>query len=148
MGNLFDGKKLASSYMFFYHRIYLNGKKILLDDKIFENLNQILDELKPKNIDDLKELYKEKTIKKIFGKFIPDDAEILENIENLDAKSDLDINNLATGYYRMLPIYNFFSPSQYTKINKEPPLFHFSDLKIIEKYEKFNILEFQHSKDI
>jgi hypothetical protein len=47
----------------------------------------------------------------------------------------------------MLPIYNFFSPSQYTKINKEPPLFHFSDLKIIEKYEKFNILEFQHSKD-
>ena len=148
MSNLDTKEKLVASNMFFYHRIYLNGKQILLDDKILENLNQILDELKPKKLDDLKELYKEKNIKKIFGNFIPDDSELLENTENLNPNPHLSENDLTQFYYRMLPIYNFFSPSQYTKINKEPPLFHFSDLKIIEKCEKFNILEFQHSKDI
>ena len=149
MGNLYNEEKLSISYMFFYHRIYLNGKQVLFDDEILENLNRILDELKPKDINDLIELlYKTENIKKILGKLIPDDSELLENTKSCNPSPN-DLTQLYYDlYYDYLPIYNFFSSSQYEKINKEPSLFQFSDLKIIEKNEKFNILEFQNSEVI
>ena len=145
MGINNNKEKLIISDMLFYHRIYLNGKKVLLNDEILENLNQILDEVKPKNLEDLQRLSHEtKNIRKILGKLIPDDSELLENTKSVD----YDLNDLIQKYYNNFPIYNYFSPSQYKKINKEPSLFPFSDLKIIQKCENFNILEFEYSKDI
>ena len=135
MGNLDNKDKLFFSYMFFYHRLYLNGKQILLDDKHLEALNQTFDELKPKSLNDLARLFERNNIKKMLGEFIPDDSELLENTESFNSlpKFYSPGNILTQFYYKMLPLYNFFSQSQYTKINKEPSLFQFSDLKILEE---------------
>ena len=137
--------KFNISSLFFYNRIYLNGKQILLKDESFENLNHFLDELfKIKEESQLKEKIPQK-IKSIFGKILPEDSELL-NIEEIEEKNIAE-NKPIYYYDYFFPIYNFFSPSLYSKINKEPSLLKISGLKILYECKKFKVFEYQHSKN-
>ena len=142
MGNLENKEKFIFANMFFYHRIYLNGKQIFLDDKCLGNLEKILDELIPKNIE---ELYSQINIKKLLGNILPEDSELLNPNNNCEINFFL-VSYLEDKYNKLFPIYNFFSPSSDFKITKETSLFKFCNLKKLDECEKFKILEYQPSK--
>ena len=146
MGNLDDKEKLSFANMFFYHRIYLNGKQILLDEKCLGNLDKILDELKPKNIFELKELYNPINIKKLLGNILPEDSQLLKPTIP-SRKNFILASYFEETYNNLFPIYNFFSPSLDDKIKKEPSLLNFSNLKKLDECEKFKVLEYQPSKN-
>ena len=86
--NLHNDKKLILSELFFYHRIFLNGEQIFLDQKCLDNLNEILEEFRPKNKEEIFSLYNTKIIKRIYRDLIPEDA-VLFNCE--------EINNIQKG---------------------------------------------------
>ena len=115
MGNLENKEKLIFANMFFYHRIYLNGKQIFLDDKCLGNLEKILDELKPKNIE---ELYSQINIKKLLGNVLPEDSELLNPDNNCEVNLFL-MSAFEDMYNKLFPIYNFFSPSSDKKLQKK-----------------------------
>ena len=132
--------EIVSLSLLFQPRIYINGKQIFLDDKCLENLKHFLDEFNPKNdkelVEQLPEIYNLSNIRKIFGKLIPEDSELL-NPKDLEGDKKL--------YYILFNIYNFYSKSLYTKINKEHSSFKFHGLKMLEECKKFKIYEFNPS---
>ena len=84
MGTIEAKDKFIPSLMFFYHRIYLNGKQIFLKDENLENLGKNLDEIDIKSIEnDLPKLFIDQNIRKIFGKLLPEDSELL-NAEEIE----------------------------------------------------------------
>ena len=96
--------KIIFSQMFFYHRVFLNGKQILLDNECLENLYQILDELHPKSFFEMKEIGFPNNAKKIFGKLLPEDAELL----NINDSKAYSYSDKKFDYNRYIPIYNFY----------------------------------------
>lgn len=123
--NKWNEDKAILSQLFFHHRVYLNGKQIFLEPENFENFKQILDEYKPKNLEDIAKLYNPEIIRRIFGKLIPEDAIIInENNEN--------------GYLLRYNLY-FFSKSSYKEVKKEPSLFKPDGLKQLKNLSYLNI---------
>ena len=113
MGNLYNPGKVSISKMFFYHRVYLNGEQILLDNECIENLDKILDELHPSNYFDIYNkssqsiingnLFSQKDIIKIYANILPKDSQLL-NIDELE-RANVSHNE---SIFDIFPIYNFF----------------------------------------
>lgn len=146
MGNISFERKIMFSQMFFYHRVYLNGKQILLDN--LENLYQILDELHQKGLFEIKDIYSPKNVKKIFGKLLPEDCELLNtnDKEKMGNPQDSVYQYFNILYNQSFPIYNFYSPSLDTKIDKETSLFKVSHLKILEECKNLKFWNINHQK--
>ena len=66
--------KFLVSNMLFYQRTYFNGEQIFLNKECIENLSRILDEIKPKDFNEIFEFYSLENIKKIFVNLFPKDA--------------------------------------------------------------------------
>ena len=151
MGNLYHPGKVLISKMFFYHRVYLNGEQILLDNECIENLDKILDELHPSNYFDIYNkssqsiingnLFSQKDIIKIYANILPKDSQLL-NIDELE-RANVSHNE---SIFDIFPIYNFFSPSSFTKINKVPFSHQNLDFKLINENKKYKTLEYHPKK--
>ena len=112
-----------------YHRVYLNGEQILLENENLKRFCRILEENQtPFDI---------QNIRKIFN--IQKDAKFLNNNEG---KS----NN-----YFSFPIYNFYSPNLYmkekTKNRKHSSLNDFSELKSVDECEKYKLFLYPQNNE-
>ena len=130
MGNISSHDLEYVSQMFFYHRVYLNGEQILLENENLERFCRILEE--NQTFPDI-----EKKIRKIFN--IPKDAELLNNNEEIS-------NN-----YFSFPIYNFYSRNLYmkekTKNRKHSSLNDFSELKSFDECEKYKLFLYPQNNE-
>ena len=130
MGNISSHDLECVSQMFFYHRVYLNGEQILLENENLQRYCRILEE-NQKFIDI------QNFIRKIFN--MPKDAEFLNNNEGIS-------NN-----YFSFPIYNFYSPNLYmkekTKNRKHSSLNDFSELKSVDECEKYKLFLYPQNNE-
>lgn len=83
----------------------------------------------------------DKIAKEIFRDLIPDDA-ILLNEENLKKVNLLKIENINS-----FPDVIFFSPKLYGEEKRDLISFQYSDYKILEKNEKFILVEYPPKKE-
>ena len=127
--------KFLVSNMLFYQRTYFNGEQIFLNKECIENLSRILDEIKPKDFNEIFEFYSLENIKKILGNLIPKDAELINR--NLPSFDDFGF-----------PIINFYSQSSYKKINKKPSSFKYSDFKFFGENKKYKAFEYPSPKKL
>ena len=128
----FEAMKFISP-MFFYHRVYLNGNQIFLDDKSIERYGQILENFEP-NIDF--EIFIKENIRKIFD--IPKDDELL-NQDDETNKND---------FYFSSPIFNSFSQNFYKSLIKEFSLFDCSGLKLLNECKKYKLFEYPQKNGV
>ena len=124
---------------------YVNEKQLLFDKKIIEKISKKLIEmigaLFEKGIEPEKELVIIDLIMEIFREDIPDDA-ILLNEENLKKVNLLKIENINS-----FPDVIFFSPKLYGEEKRDLISFQYSDYKILEKNEKFILVEYPQKKE-
>jgi len=136
--------EVLSLIFFFQPKIYINGKQIFLDEKCHKNLKRFLDAFNPTNEEELQkqfaEIYNLKNIRKIFGKLIPEDSELL-NPKDFECERDY----ISLLLNKLQKIYNFYSQGLDTKINIKSSSFKFYGLKVLEECKKFNIYEFNPS---
>jgi len=113
------------SPLFFYHRVYLNGVQILLENESIERFCQ--------TFEDIKTFFKVENIRTIFD--IPLDAELLNQ-------------NAIYGipkYYLSPPIFNFYSKNSNIreKANRDnSSSIELSGLKLLYEYEKYKLFEY------
>ena len=120
---------------------YVNEKQLLFDKQIFEKISQKKDELFKVMVGPEKELVTIDLIKEIFRDLIPDDA-ILLNEENIKKDNLLKIENIDS-----FPDVIFFSPKLYGEEKRDLISFQYSDYKILEKNEKFILVEYPQKKE-
>ena len=135
-GGIFAGK----FRMVFFH-IYLNEKRLLFNQKICERCIKAQEELMEfifKNQNEEKDFFGFAI--KIIRDLIPDDA-ILLNEENVKKDFEKDLLSQTSVSF---PDFVFFSKNLYDieKINLNSISFKFSDNKILEKNEKFILMEY------
>ena len=129
--------------IFFHHKIFINGEQIFLNEDNIENIKQILKGFHAENNQDILDLLNLNTIRKIYGDLIPEDAIFFMN--NREIKIDKEKASLYPLFQKS--ILNIFSPKFYIEQNIEHSSFSFSNLKILEKNEKYNLCEYPHKKE-
>ena len=135
--------------IFFHHKIFLNGKQIFLNKNSIEKIKIFLNEFHPKEsnefyIDNFKDLFNMRIIRQIFGDLIPNDAILLYNGEeiNKDIEEQLSIYELINDIEKI----NYFSQKLYLKKQVKICSFLFNNYKVLEKNEKFSIIEYPQKK--
>ena len=121
---------------FFHHKIYLNGNQLLLDEEYIENIKTILKDL------DINFYFK--TIREIFKDLIPEDSIFL--INDKEFSKDEEKEESIIDIIEKHGIINIFVPKLYKKIEYEKKILNFNDLKIIEKFNNFNVIEYPEIK--
>ena len=113
------------SRLFFYHRVYLNGVQILLENESIERFCQ--------TFEDINTFYKVENVRTIFD--IPLDAELLNQNEIYGIPKD----------YLSPPIFNFYSKNSNIreKTNRDnSSSIELSGLKLLYEYEKYKLFEY------
>ena len=111
------------SHLFFYHRVYLNGEQILLENESIERFCQ--------TFEDINTFYKVENVRTIFD--IPLDTELLNQNEFYEIPN----------HYLSPPIFNFYSKNSNIreKANRDNSssieLFGLKLLNECEKYKHF-----------
>ena len=113
------------SRLFFYHRVYLNGEQILLENESIERFCQ--------TFEDIKTFFKVENVRTIFD--IPLDAELLNQNEIYGIPKD----------YLSPPIFNFYSKNSNIreKANRDnSSSIELSGLKLLYECEKYKLFEY------
>ena len=148
------GIEYCFTQIFFHHKIFLNGKQILLNKRCIENIRSILNDSHFTNEEEFFELTKLKIIRKIYEGVIPEDSVFLLDDREVtqEEENELKIFDFfpeekldPTPYNRCYKI-NIFSRRLY--LEKEiKSSFKVSGFKILEKNEKFSLIEYPETKE-
>ena len=134
-----------------YH-VYVNGRQIFFNKNSIEKCQQMLKELsgsffgknkKEERKEDEKEEEMKDLVKKIFGELIPDDTILLDE----DEINEYFKNFMTNQRNKAFPVFIFYSHKIYEKKNRKSNSFQYSDYKILEKNEKFIIVEYPQKKE-
>ena len=148
------GIEYCFEQIFFHHKIFLNGKQILLNKRCIENIKSILNDFHFTNEEEFYELIKLKIIRKIYEGTIPEDSVFLLNDREVtqEEENELSINDylphekLDPTDYNRCNIINIFSKRLYME-NETKSSFNISGYKILEKNEKFSIIKYPEAKE-
>ena len=118
--------------LFYSHYIYLNGKQIFLPKNGSNNVNEKIENITLT------------TIRNQLGNSIPEDTTFLEKDKEIDREEEGKRN--IKDYYTQLGIYLFsktLNNKDWLEIKKDP----FTNLKLLEKKESYNIYEYPQKKE-
>ena len=133
--------------MFFHHRMFYNGEQIFLNKNNIETLKLILKDYHFNEEDDIANLSNFQTLRKVLGSLINKDSFFLCGDEEVNKNEENQFSILRSIENEdkdkiLINIYN----KNFCFENKINPSFNFSELKEIEKNEKFSILEYPEKK--
>ena len=148
------GVEYSFAQIFFHHKIFLNGKQILLNKRCIENIKTILNNVHYTKYEEFSELFKLNIIRKIYEDIIPEDSVFLLNDgeANKEEENELTIFNffpeekLDATEINICSVINIFSRKLYFE-NSIKSSFNLSGFKILEKNEKFSIIEYPEEKE-
>ena len=148
------GIEIECASIFFHHKIFLNGKQILLNERCIENIRKILNNYHFTNIEEFLELTKVKVIRKIYEGVIPGDSVFLLNDNEVTNEEEneltifnfLPVENHDNDKFNQYPVINIFSRKLYLE-NEIKSSFNFSKFKVLENNDKCRIIEYPQTKE-